>query len=90
MKGVNEMNYTYKQGEKAPFVCNICAKGFTTEGGYVLHNRTHTKKDKVAKSVDSDKNCQHLWRILSSSNPVEKRAIAAKFSAVCTVCKEVK
>lgn len=89
------MDYTYQAG-KTPFVCNKCGKSFGTEGGFVLHYRTHTadkrKAEAEAKAARDAhvKGCLHSFRLLSPKTMLEKKAIGAGYISVCTICGEVK
>lgn len=83
------MDYTYSAGP-VPFQCNICKKQFKSEGGFLLHYRTHKKPEKKKTGDASGSGCSHLFRLLVHGNKIEKKAIEYGLSVVCQKCGEVK
>jgi hypothetical protein len=73
--------------------CSICGKDDLKHQGALNMHMYHCRmKHNVSRETMEERKeeCDHSWRLLSVSHPIENRAFKNGYMEVCTKCQELR
>jgi hypothetical protein len=71
--------------------CPICGKNDLKHQGALNMHMYHCKIKNANKlQEESKEECEHDWRFLNPSRPIEKNCMQRGYKEVCVKCQDVK